>query len=119
MLLKPVMAALTLVLYAAGAYTDGEMSPRDGYFYISILYNLCYTFALYGLMLFWIGASELLAPFNPLLKFVLVKTVVFLTFWQVGGWFGMALYTFCMCACSAQQSRLQTAAAVHVHDAAP
>lgn len=53
------------------------------YFYISILYNVCYTFALYGLLLFWIGASDLLQPFNPLLKFVLVKTVVFLTFWQV------------------------------------
>lgn len=44
---------------------------------------MCYTLALYGLILFWNGASELLQPFNPLLKFVLVKTVVFLTFWQV------------------------------------
>lgn len=91
MLLKPVMAALTLILYAAGAYTDGDMSPRDGYFYISIMYNVCYTFALYGLMLFWIGASELLQPFNPLLKFVLVKTVVFLTFWQARAAEGGAL----------------------------
>jgi hypothetical protein len=41
-------------------------------------------------MLFWIGASELLAPFNPLLKFILVKTVVFLTFWQVSGLEGAA-----------------------------
>lgn len=29
-LLKPIMAALTLILYAAGAYTDGDMSPRNG-----------------------------------------------------------------------------------------
>lgn len=29
-LLKPVMAALTLLLYAAGAYTDGDMSPSNG-----------------------------------------------------------------------------------------
>jgi hypothetical protein len=29
-LLKPVMAALTLLLYAAGDYTDGNMSPTDG-----------------------------------------------------------------------------------------
>lgn len=29
-LLKPVMAALVLILYAGGAYTDGDMSPRDG-----------------------------------------------------------------------------------------
>ncbi|WIA30390.1 hypothetical protein OEZ86_000476 [Tetradesmus obliquus] len=81
-LLKPIMALLTIILYAAGAYTDGDMSINNGYFYISILYNVCYTFALYGLMLFWIGASELLQPFNPLLKFILVKTVIFLTFWQ-------------------------------------
>lgn len=47
------------------------------------MYNVCYTLALYGLILFWNGASELLQPFNPLLKFILVKTVVFLTFWQV------------------------------------
>jgi hypothetical protein len=60
------------------------MSCLCRYFYISILYNVCYTLALYGLILFWNGASELLQPFNPLLKFVLVKTVVFLTFWQVG-----------------------------------
>lgn len=30
-LLKPLMAALTLILYAAGDYTDGDMSPRNGY----------------------------------------------------------------------------------------
>ena len=29
------------------------------------------------------GTHELLAPFNPLLKFMVVKMVVFLTFWQV------------------------------------
>lgn len=29
-LLKPVMAALTLLLYAAGSYRDGDMSPTDG-----------------------------------------------------------------------------------------
>lgn len=39
--------------------------------------------ALYGLMLFYFGTMELLAPFRPLLKLILVKTVVFLTFWQV------------------------------------
>ena len=39
--------------------------------------------ALYALLLFYLGTHELLAPFNPLLKFAMVKMVVFLTFWQV------------------------------------
>lgn len=30
-LLKPVMAALVLIMYAGGVYTDGDMSPSNGY----------------------------------------------------------------------------------------
>lgn len=81
-LLKPVMAALTLILYAAHAYTDGDWSPTDGYFYLAIMYNVCYTLALYALLLFYLGTEELLAPYKPMLKFILIKTVIFLTFWQ-------------------------------------
>lgn len=29
-LLKPIMALLTIILYAAGAYTDGDMSINNG-----------------------------------------------------------------------------------------
>jgi Organic solute transporter Ostalpha len=29
-LLKPVIATLTIILYAVGAYTDGDMSPKNG-----------------------------------------------------------------------------------------
>ena len=47
------------------------------------MYNLTYTMALYALLLFYMGTHELLAPFNPMLKFTVVKLVVFLTFWQV------------------------------------
>ena len=64
------------------AYPHAHHSLNASYFYISIAYNVCYTLALLGLVLFWSGAAELLAPFNPLLKFLVVKTVVFLTFWQ-------------------------------------
>lgn len=53
------------------------------YLWITIIYNITYTLALYSLVLFYMGTHELLAPFNPLLKFAVVKAVVFLTFWQV------------------------------------
>lgn len=46
------------------------------------MYNLTYTVALYGLLLFYLGTHELLAPFKPLLKFALVKAVIFLSYWQ-------------------------------------
>ena len=53
------------------------------YLYITIVYNVTYSVALLALFMFYMGAHDLLAPFNPLLKFVLVKSVVFFTFWQV------------------------------------
>ena len=53
------------------------------YLYITIVYNITYSVALFALFMFYLGTHEMLAPFNPLLKFILVKSVVFFTFWQV------------------------------------
>ncbi|PSC70645.1 transmembrane 184A-like [Micractinium conductrix] len=81
-LVKPILAVLTLVLYSTGHYSEGNWAPNNGYLWITIFYNLTYTVALYGLLLFYLGTHELLAPFKPLLKFMLVKVVIFLSYWQ-------------------------------------
>lgn len=38
--------------------------------------------ALYGLYLFYFATRDLLTPFEPVLKFCTVKSVIFLSFWQ-------------------------------------
>lgn len=38
--------------------------------------------ALYCLILFYTGTKEELAPIRPLSKFIVVKSVVFLSYWQ-------------------------------------
>ena len=81
-ILKPIMALATLFLEAGGLYADGEFRADRGYAYLSFMYNICYTVALYALLLFYVAAADLLAPHKPILKFVVVKSVVFLTFWQ-------------------------------------
>lgn len=52
------------------------------YMYIQIVYNFCYAAALLGLIHFWAGTRDLLKPYRPLWKFLTVKGVVFITFWQ-------------------------------------
>ncbi|KXZ55834.1 hypothetical protein GPECTOR_2g1385 [Gonium pectorale] len=79
---KPILAAMTLILFAGGMYEDGDWSLTGGYLYISIIYNTCYTIALYYLLIFYVGCEELLEPYRPLLKLILIKSVIFLTFWQ-------------------------------------
>ena len=58
--------------------------PACSYLWITIVYNVTYTLALYALLLFYLGTHDLLAPFKPMLKFLVVKSIVFMTFWQVG-----------------------------------
>ncbi|XP_036913847.1 transmembrane protein 184A isoform X2 [Sturnira hondurensis] len=79
---KPSMALVTIVLQAVGKYHDGDFNIHSGYLYIALLNNASVSLALYALTLFYFATRELLQPFEPILKFLTVKAVVFLSFWQ-------------------------------------
>ena len=81
-LLKPVLAITCLWLEAADLYGDGDFRADRGYMWITIVYNFSYMFALFELLLFYVGTHEMMEPFRPLFKFIVVKSVIFLTFWQ-------------------------------------
>jgi len=40
------------------------------------------SLALYGLVLFYFATREMLGPFDPVLKFFTIKSLIFLSFWQ-------------------------------------
>ncbi|XP_054287360.1 transmembrane protein 184B-like isoform X2 [Macrosteles quadrilineatus] len=81
-LVKPVMAFVIIVLQSFGHYHDGDWSLDGGYLYVTIIYNFSVSLALYGLYLFYFATRELLTPFEPVLKFCTIKSVIFLSFWQ-------------------------------------
>ncbi|KAK2418943.1 hypothetical protein P8452_63021 [Trifolium repens] len=81
-ILKPILVVVTLILYAKGKYKDGNFSPKQSYLYLTIIYTFSYTMALYALALFYVACKDLLQPFNPVPKFIIIKSVVFLTYWQ-------------------------------------
>lgn len=81
-LVKPVMAFIIIFLQSSGHYHDGDWSANTGYIYITIIYNVSVSLALYGLYLFYFATRDLLTPFDPVLKFLLIKAVIFLSFWQ-------------------------------------
>lgn len=57
-------------------------SISGGYIYTTIIYNFSVSLALYGLYLFYFATRDLLTPFEPVLKFCTIKSVIFLSFWQ-------------------------------------
>uniref|UniRef100_A0A8K9XCC2 Transmembrane protein 184ba n=1 Tax=Oncorhynchus mykiss TaxID=8022 RepID=A0A8K9XCC2_ONCMY len=58
---KPLMAMVTVILQAFGKYRDGDFNVNSGYLYVSIVYNISVSLSLY---------------------FFMVKSVIFLSFWQ-------------------------------------
>lgn len=57
-------------------------SVASGYLYVTIIYNISVSLSLYALFLFYFATRELLVSYNPVLKFFMVKSVIFLSFWQ-------------------------------------
>ncbi|MCO5608962.1 hypothetical protein L7F22_063180 [Adiantum nelumboides] len=80
--LKIVLVAVTFVLYAKNRYEDGNFNVEQGYLYVTIIYTISYSLALYALVLFYVACKDLLCPFKPVPKFIIIKSVVFLTYWQ-------------------------------------
>ncbi|XP_072029622.1 transmembrane protein 184B-like isoform X2 [Amphiura filiformis] len=81
-LIKPIMVIITLILLPFGKYDDGNFSVTDGYLYIMIIYNISVSLALYALFLFYFACRDILTPFEPILKFFMVKSIIFVSFWQ-------------------------------------
>lgn len=79
---KPLMSILTLLLQATGHYKDGDWSLDSSYVYITMIYNISVSLALYGLYLFYQATKSLLYPYEPVWKFLTVKSIIFLSFWQ-------------------------------------
>ena len=50
--------------------------------YLTFVYNVSISVALYGLMYFYQSAKELLREHNPFMKFLCIKGVLFLSYWQ-------------------------------------
>ncbi|KAK1360414.1 Transmembrane protein 184a [Heracleum sosnowskyi] len=63
---------------------DGRFirSAGESYLYLTIIYTFSYSTALCALYLFYAACRDLLQPFNPVPKFIIIKSVVFLTYWQ-------------------------------------
>ncbi|CAM4709485.1 hypothetical protein PO909_012844 [Leuciscus waleckii] len=79
---KPLMAMITVILQAFGKYRDGDFNVASGYLYVTIIYNISVSLSLYALFLFYFSTRDLLSPYRPMLKFLMVKSVIFLSFWQ-------------------------------------
>ncbi|KAJ6839096.1 protein LAZ1 isoform X1 [Iris pallida] len=92
MIIKTLTAISAVFLEAFGVYCEGEFKLNCGYPYMAVVLNFSQSWALYCLVQFYTVTKDELAHIKPLAKFLVFKSIVFLTWWQ-----GVAiaiLYTF-------------------------
>ncbi|CAL9747778.1 unnamed protein product [Musa acuminata subsp. burmannicoides] len=82
MIIKTVTAVLAVSLETLGVYCDGEFKLTCGYPYMAVVLNFSQSWALYCLVLFYTATKDELAHIKPLAKFLMFKSIVFLTWWQ-------------------------------------
>ncbi|KAI8915830.1 organic solute transporter Ostalpha-domain-containing protein [Gorgonomyces haynaldii] len=80
--LKPLLAIAIMILKANNLYEDGYFAWDNAYGYITLIYNLSVCWSMYCLVMFYFQCSRDLKPYRPLPKFICVKSIIFLTFWQ-------------------------------------
>lgn len=82
MILKTICALLAIILQLLGVYGEGKFQWKYGYPYLAVVLNFSQTWALYCLIQFYSVTKEKLEPIKPLAKFLVFKSIVFLTWWQ-------------------------------------
>jgi len=80
--ISPIVAVIAVVLNFNGLYGEGNFDFKTGYVYAAFVMNFSQLLALYALVWLYMVTKEELAPFRPVSKFLVVKSVVFFTFWQ-------------------------------------
>ncbi|CAD5191055.1 protein LAZ1-like isoform X1 [Musa acuminata AAA Group] len=82
MIIKTTTAILAVFLEAFGVYCDGQFTWSCGYPYMAVVLNFSQSWALYCLVQFYAATKDELAHMKPLAKFLMFKSIVFLTWWQ-------------------------------------
>ena len=82
MILKPVVTLLAVIMEYNGIFNEGSFSFKYGYIYTSIIMNFSITWAAYVLLQFYLVFKIQLKPYSPVPKFLCIKAILFLSFWQ-------------------------------------
>lgn len=79
---RPVTTVIALICQLCHVYDEGNFSSKNAWTYLVIFNNMSQLFAMYCLVLFYRALREELSPIKPVGKFLCVKMVVFVSFWQ-------------------------------------
>ncbi|KAG2484774.1 hypothetical protein HYH03_016428 [Edaphochlamys debaryana] len=81
-ILRPICTALAFITDIFDKYGEGQINFKKSYIYLATVTSSSQLWALYCLIMLYTAMHAELAPIRPLSKFICIKAVVFVTFWQ-------------------------------------
>ncbi|KAF9175205.1 hypothetical protein BGX20_007639 [Mortierella sp. AD010] len=85
---------LTIVLQIQGSYCIDSWNPKFGHIWVLMISFCSVSAATYFLIMFYLTIHKDLKEYNPFLKFLAVKLVVFFSFWQSVAIEGLVYFGF-------------------------
>lgn len=77
-----ICTIVSLITQGTGGYKEGQFTFRGSWLWITFLTSFAQAWAMYCLVLFYVAFKEDLAKCKPLAKLLVIKAVVFFSFWQ-------------------------------------
>eukprot|EP00053_Salpingoeca_punica_P007260 m.66775 g.66775 ORF g.66775 m.66775 type:complete len:441 (+) comp14069_c0_seq1:148-1470(+) len=81
-LVRPLLALVIVICELTDTYDEGHFNFTRGYLYVAVINSASQAWAMYCLVLFYLAFKDDLKPINPVAKFLVIKAVIFFSFWQ-------------------------------------
>ncbi|KAJ1892870.1 hypothetical protein LPJ66_006091 [Kickxella alabastrina] len=89
-IISPVNTLVTIITHANDVFCPDSMRPKYAHFWVAIIDFVSISVAMYSLVSLYRVIKEDVKDEKPFLKFVAIKAIVFLTFWEgfIFSWLG-------------------------------
>ena len=81
-IVRPVCTLAAVGMEYFGIYCLASWMPWFGHVWCALFISISVSWAMYCLIQFYFPIKSLVDPYKPILKFLAIKTIVFITFWQ-------------------------------------
>jgi hypothetical protein len=82
-IIRPITTFAAVLAQITNVLCPGNLDPRFGFVWINMINLASVTVAMYTLVLVYVITSDKLQPFSPIPKFWAIKSIIFLSFWQL------------------------------------
>ncbi|CAD7696853.1 unnamed protein product [Ostreobium quekettii] len=81
-ILRPLTVLAAIGAKTLRIYRDSQIRPDGVWFWTGLINSFSQCWAIYCLIMFYRATKHELKPIRPVAKFMLIKSIVFLTYWQ-------------------------------------